>query len=291
MSLKSTCTPGRNGSNIKAKDLKYSRGAFWLTSRESPDIFWMEKLDSKDEAVKAYIVRNKSDIEDKHFLDHADAFDTFLQRWEGKSLVAEYKQAPTKKDEVGEAFPNLNELNDLVVSTKGTENWKTFIETGEQVDEQDLQGFEGYEDEDLGDDDCDRAVREEAADSMLGASMPRMLWLPVCLHLTGLMHVVRSCAHVLTVDDEAAAAEAAEAEAGLAPAQAPAQAEEEFECTRVPAIDVDAPRATTRAAEAAIDNVDHDKVDKIVEPAEGLPPPRNEAPDQHLCSDGTSFFS
>ena len=243
MSLKATAVPGRNGSNLKAKDFKYSRGAYWLTSREAPNVFWMEKLDGKDQAVKAYLVRNKSEIEDKHFLDHADSFDTFLQQWQSKSLVSEYHQAPTKKDEVGDAFPNLNELNDIVVSTQGTGHWTKFMDTGEQVDEQDLDGFEGYDEDELGDDDCEYPHRAENV-SMLGTRVSCLHGACLACMLTYLTHA--SCLLTRAVDDEEPAEPAQEAAAPLEAAAL--EPEVEAQAT----LDVDAPRTTTREVPAAM---------------------------------------
>lgn len=140
VSLKSTAAPGREGKNLKANDFKYNRKTYWLTSRESPDVLWIEELMPSSDAVKAYIARDKAyAITDCSLLDAADSFDSFLSRWAAKTLVTEYCQVPTKAGSVGNAYPHGAELQDLFMETKDSASFRHFFETGEQ----DLDGFEG----------------------------------------------------------------------------------------------------------------------------------------------------
>ena len=135
----SSAKPGRNGGNLKASDFRYSRKSFWITSRESPDVVWIEEFKPSDAVVKAYVVKDKDDLDSKHYLDASDSFDNFLQRFRNKTLTAEYKQVPIKHDEVGMVFPHIFEIQDLFKSVQSSDHFKEFLETGEQ----DLQGFEG----------------------------------------------------------------------------------------------------------------------------------------------------
>ena len=108
ISLRSGCSPGRNGGNVKKGDFKYSRTTFWVTSRESPKVQWMQELKASSTPVKAFMARDKSYCtSDAHLLDMGDSFDKFLERWEAKTLNKEYNQAPTKCDTVGNAVPHL----------------------------------------------------------------------------------------------------------------------------------------------------------------------------------------
>lgn len=144
VSVKSSATPGRGGKGLKAADFKYSRNAYWITSRESPSVVWVEDLKPSCEAVRFYAARDKSyATTDQAYLDAADSFDSFLSRWMAKTLTDEYGQAPTKHGEVGTVFPHLLELQDLFSETKASEIWQRFASTGEQ----DLDGFEGEAEE------------------------------------------------------------------------------------------------------------------------------------------------
>jgi len=94
VSLKSTAKAGKNGNGLKDTDFKYNRNTYWLTSRETPDIVWIEQLGGQDEAVRSYVVRDKEDIlVDMQYLDARDSFDSFLTRWRSKTIVKEYGQA------------------------------------------------------------------------------------------------------------------------------------------------------------------------------------------------------
>jgi hypothetical protein len=57
--LKSSAKPGREGRGLKADDFKYNRKSYWVTSREAPDVIWMEELMPSTEAVKAFVARDK----------------------------------------------------------------------------------------------------------------------------------------------------------------------------------------------------------------------------------------
>ena len=57
--MKSSAKPGREGRTLKADDFKYNRKSYWVTSREAPDVIWMEELMPSTEAVKAFVARNK----------------------------------------------------------------------------------------------------------------------------------------------------------------------------------------------------------------------------------------
>jgi hypothetical protein len=92
VSLKAKVTPGKNGNNLKASDFKFSRSTYWMTSKEEPTVLWMEELKPSDELVRAYVSRDKSEYEDAHFCDAYDAFDDFILRWEGKTLVKDHGQ-------------------------------------------------------------------------------------------------------------------------------------------------------------------------------------------------------
>ena len=94
VSLKSTAKAGKNGNGLKDTDFKYNRNTYWLTSRETPDIVWIEQLGGQDEAVRSFVVRDKEDIlVDMQYLDARDSFDSFLTRWRSKTIVKEYGQA------------------------------------------------------------------------------------------------------------------------------------------------------------------------------------------------------
>jgi hypothetical protein len=79
------------------------------------------------------------------YLDHGDSFDSFISRWDAKTLTPEYKQVPLKHGEVGQAFPHFIEIQDLFTATKESEVWRKFAETGEQ----DLDGFGGDDDDEF----------------------------------------------------------------------------------------------------------------------------------------------
>ena len=72
VSLKSSAKPGRNGANIKSQDFKYSRNEYWITSRQSPDVAWMESFTPSSAQVKAFLVRDKSEYDDQKYLDRSD---------------------------------------------------------------------------------------------------------------------------------------------------------------------------------------------------------------------------
>jgi hypothetical protein len=140
ISLKSTAKPGRDGKNIKQNDFKFSRKAYWVTSREAPNVLWIEELLPSSEAVKAFVVRDKEyATTDAEFLDSGDSFDSFLRRWADKSLNKEYDQAPIKVGDVGKVYPHWHEVEDLLLLTKESDVWTRFLETGDQ----DLDGFDG----------------------------------------------------------------------------------------------------------------------------------------------------
>jgi hypothetical protein len=118
VSLKSTAAPGRDGKNLKVNDFKYNRKTYWVTSREAPNVVWMEELLPSTEIVKAFCARDKSYLTtDACYLDAADSFDAYLSRWQQKTLIPEYGQVPLKTGAVGKAFPNGTEIQDLMVET------------------------------------------------------------------------------------------------------------------------------------------------------------------------------
>ena len=119
ISLKSTAVPGRGGGNLKVSDFKYSRMAYWVTSREAPEVVWMEELKPSSDAVKAFFARDKGyATSDACYLDAGDSFDSFVNRWEMKTLTKEYDQVPLKVGDVGKVYPHFVELQDLLTLTK-----------------------------------------------------------------------------------------------------------------------------------------------------------------------------
>ena len=66
------------------------------------------------------------------YLDVGDSFDSFLTRFQGNTLVAEYGQVPLKTGAIGNAYPYGTELQDLIMETKDSAVWKHFMETGDQ---------------------------------------------------------------------------------------------------------------------------------------------------------------
>ena len=60
VSLKSTAAPGRDGKNLKVNDFKYNSKTYWVTSREAPNVVWMEELLPSTEIVKAFCARDNS---------------------------------------------------------------------------------------------------------------------------------------------------------------------------------------------------------------------------------------
>ena len=73
------------------------------------------------------------------FLDLGNSFDSFLKRWEGKTLIPEYCQVPLKTGDAGKVYPHFIEIQDLFKETKEGTHWAHFIATGDQ----DLDGFDG----------------------------------------------------------------------------------------------------------------------------------------------------
>ena len=71
-------------------------------------------------------------------------------------MTLEYKQVPLKHGEVGQSFPHFIEIQDLFTATKESEVWLKFAETGEQ----DLEGFEGDDDEEFGAEEDNEGVVE-----------------------------------------------------------------------------------------------------------------------------------
>ena len=72
-------------------------------------------------------------------------------------MTPEYKQVPLKHGEVGQSFPHFIEIQDLFTATKESEVWLKFAETGEQ----DLEGFEGEEDEEFDAEEDNEAELQE----------------------------------------------------------------------------------------------------------------------------------
>jgi hypothetical protein len=133
VSLKSSACPGRQGKGLKKSDFKFSRNTYYVTSREAPGIIWIEKFKPSDHAVRCYVVRDKTELDDQNFLDHGDLFDTYLMRWEAKTLDIAFKQVPIVTKEVGNAFPHILEVQDLYESTEKSAAFMEFTKTGEQV--------------------------------------------------------------------------------------------------------------------------------------------------------------
>ena len=121
---------------------------------------WIEELKPSSDAVKSFIVRSKDyAVTDARYIDSADSFDSFISRWQNKTLVKEYNQAPIRHGEVGAAIPNFMELADLLAETKASEHWAAFVSTGEQ----DLEGFEGEDEEEFNaEEELDRAPSQAA---------------------------------------------------------------------------------------------------------------------------------
>ena len=62
-------------------------------------------------------------------------------------------QVPLTHKTVGNAYPSFHQLQDLYESMQQTEAWMDFLETGEQ----NLEGFEGEQDDELQDDDLEES--------------------------------------------------------------------------------------------------------------------------------------
>ena len=71
------------------------------------------------------------------------------------TLVTEYGQVPLKHGEVGNAYPNLLQLQDLFEETKASAAWSSFMRTGDQ----DLDGFEEEEEEECDAEEDDSGPR------------------------------------------------------------------------------------------------------------------------------------
>ena len=74
VSLRSSARPGRAGGNLKTADFKHSRTLYYVTSREAPNIVWVEKFLPSAPEVKAYQARDKSEYPDQQYLDHGDTY-------------------------------------------------------------------------------------------------------------------------------------------------------------------------------------------------------------------------